>query len=132
MQETLTSRHGESGVFARWPGLMRLTVGWVGGPIAALANQQLTYVANMWACGHGHHGVLHVIPLICLAAAIGVGVLAYRDWAMVGRGVEDEEATVATRSRFVSLLGMAMSALSALVILAQWLAVFVFDPCMRA
>jgi hypothetical protein len=111
---------------------MSLVIGWIGGPIAALANQQLTYVANMWACGHGRHGVLHIIPAVCLVVAIAVGVLAHRDWVTVGRGVEDEEATIATRSRFVSLLGMGISALSVLVILAQWLAIFVFDPCMRA
>jgi hypothetical protein len=50
----------------------------------------------------------------------------------VGAGVEDEEATVATRSRFLALLGISISIFSSLVIIAQWAAVFVFDPCMRA
>lgn len=132
MQQTRSSHDSEAGSLTRWPGLLSLTLGWVGGPIAALANQQLTYVANMWACGQGHHGVMHVIPIVCLAAAVGVGILAYRDWGIAGRGVEDEAGTVDTRSRFIALLGMGLSAFSSVVILAQWLAVFVFDPCMRA
>jgi hypothetical protein len=132
MQQTLWPENRDARFFTRWPGLMSLTVGWLGGPIAALANQELTYSANMWACGQGHHGVLHAIPLICLVVALGVLALAYRDWGIAGRGVEDEAGNVATRSRFISLLGIGMSAFSAIVILAQWLAVFVFDPCMRA
>ena len=63
---------------------------------------------------------------------LGAGFLAWRDWDRVGRGVEDEAATIDSRSRFLALGGMAISALSALLILAQWLAIFVFGACMRA
>jgi hypothetical protein len=58
--------------------------------------------------------------------------MAWRDWRAVGGGVEDEQATVDTRSRFVALLGMSTSAFSSVVILAMWAAAFVFGPCMRA
>ena len=116
----------------RWPGLLSLTLGVVAGPIAMLANEELIYVTNMWACGTGKQLAMHVVPLICLAVALGAGVLAWRDWVRVGRGVEDEAATVDSRSRFLALTGMAVSALSALIILAQWLAIFVFAACMRA
>jgi hypothetical protein len=44
----------------------------------------------------------------------------------------DEEATVEERTRFVALCGMALSFFSAAVIVAQWAAIFVFEPCMRA
>ena len=120
------------GAFTRWPGLLRLTLGWLVAPIVALANQQLTYTANIWACGQGFHAVIHIVPLLCLIVALGAGLTSYQDWIAVGRGVEDEAATVESRSRFIALLGLAFAAFSALVILTQWLAVFVFDPCMRA
>jgi hypothetical protein len=116
----------------RWPGLLGLTLGVVAGPIAMLVNEELIYVTNMWACGTGKQTAMHVVPLICLAVTIGAGLLAWRDWVRVGRGVEDEAATVDSRSRFLALGGMAISALSGLIILAQWLAIFVFGPCMRA
>ena len=116
----------------RWPGLLTLTLGFVAGPIAVLVNEELIYVTNMWACGTGKQLAMHVVPLVCLAVTLGVGLLSWRDWDRVGRGVEDEAATVDARSRFLALGGMGISALSALLILAQWLAIFVFGACMRA
>jgi len=116
----------------RWPGLLSLTLGIVAGPIAVLANEELIYVTNMWACGTGKQLAMHVVPIICLLVTLGAGLLAWRDWDRVGRGIEDEAATIDSRSRFLALGGMAISALSALLILAQWLAIFVFGACMRA
>ena len=117
---------------ARWPGLLSLTLGIVAGPIAVLANEELIYVTNMWACGTGKQLAMHVVPIICLLLTLGAGLLAWRDWDRVGRGIEDEAATIDSRSRFLALGGIAISALSALLILAQWLAIFVFGACMRA
>ena len=116
----------------RWPGLLGLTLGIVTGPIAVLVNEELIYVTNMWACGTGKQLAMHVVPIVCLLVTFGAGLLAWRAWDRVGRGVEDEAATVDSRSRFLALGGMAISALSALLILAQWLAIFVFGACMRA
>jgi len=125
------SERGEAG-FARWPGMLSLSLGLLLGPIVALANQQMIYSANMWACGNNGWGAMHLIPLLCLIVAIGAGLTARRDWKAVGGGVHDEDATVAERTRFVALCGMVISTFSALVILAQWAAIFVFEPCMRA
>ena len=116
----------------RRPGLLSLTLGIVVGPIAVLVNEELIYLTNMWACGTGKQLAMHVVPIICLVVTLGAALLAWRDWDRVGRGVEDEAATVDSRSRFLALGGMAISALSALLILAQWLAIFVFGACMRA
>lgn len=118
--------------FARWPGLLSLSLGWLLGPTVALVNQQLIYAANMWACGRDQPLAMHVIPILCLAVIVGTGITAYRDWKAVGAGVEDEAATVETRTRFIAMGGIAISIFCGLVVLAQWAAVFVFDPCMRA
>jgi len=118
--------------FTRWPGLLTLTLGIVVGPVAMLVNEELIYVTNMWACGTGKQLAMHIVPLVCLLATLGAGFLAWADWGRVGRGVEDEAATIDSRSRFLALSGMAISALSALLILAQWLSIFVFGACMRA
>ena len=118
--------------FARWPGLLSLSVGVLAGPVLALVNQESIYAVNMWSCGHGMQAPMHIAPAICLALSIAVAIMAYRDWTAVGRGVEDEHGTIETRTRFLSLLGITISVFSALVIVAQWLAIAVFDPCMRA
>ena len=118
--------------FARGRGLLRLSLGMLLGPVVALANQQLTYSTNMWACGHGLQTAIHVVPLLCLVVTLGTAIVAYRDWRAVGGGLEDEDATISTRTRFMSLCGILISIFSSLVIVAQWAAVFVFDPCMHA
>jgi hypothetical protein len=118
--------------YTRWPGLLTLTLGVVAGPIAVLVNEELIYVTNMWACGTRQQWAMHIVPLVCLLVTLGAGVLSWLDWVRVGRGTEDESATVDSRSRFLALTGIAVSALSALIILAQWLAIFVFGSCMRA
>ena len=112
--------------------MLSLSLGVLLGPIAVLVNEMLIYVTNMWACGQGTQLAMHVVPLICLLVTIGAGLLAWRDWQRVGRGIEDSAATIDSRSRFMALGGMAISTLSALIILAQWLAIFVFGACMRA
>jgi hypothetical protein len=125
------SEHGID-AYSRWPGLLSLSLGFTLGPVAALANQQLIYGANMWACGRNQPILMHIAALLCLAVAIGTGITAHANWKAAGGGVDEEEATIATRTRFAAIAGIGISAFSALVILAQWAAVFVFDPCMRA
>jgi len=131
----MSSRRGEPNEhsrFARWPGMLSLSLGLLLGPVAALVNEGMVYATNMWMCGAGSPLSLHAITVICLAIAIGGGLLARADWARVGRGTENEAATIDSRSRFLALAGMAGSALSALFIVMQWLAVFVFNSCVRS
>ena len=123
--------HGVA-AFTRWPGLLSLSLGVLLGPVIALTNQELIYSANTWTCGHGYRATLHLIPLLCLIVTIGTGIAAFRDWRATGGGVEDEEATIASRTRFLAIAGMGISVFSSLVVIAQWAAIGVFAPCMRA
>jgi hypothetical protein len=118
--------------FTRWPGLMSLALGIVVGPIVALVHQQTVYAVNMWACGRNLHATMHIVPVLALIVVLGAAYGGYLNWTAVGRGVEDEDGNVVTRTRFLALMGMAISVFSALVIVAQWFAIFMFDPCMRA
>ena len=117
---------------ARWPGLLSLVLGVLLGPAAALLNHGLIYIATPWACGHGGHAALHIVPAFCFILALGGGLLARADWTRAGRETEAPDASVLDRSRFLALCGLATSALSALLILTQWFAIGVFGPCMRA
>lgn len=112
--------------------MLSLSLGLLLGPVAALLNEAIVYATNMWACGSGTPLSMHVVALACFATAIGAGLLARADWARVGGGTEDEAATIDSRTRFLALTGMAASALSALLIVMQWLAVFVFGACVRS
>jgi hypothetical protein len=111
---------------------MSLVFGLLAGPIVVLLNQEIIYASTMWVCGKGMAWSLHIIPVVSLIVTLGAGYTAHRDWTDLGRGIRDKEATIAERSRFLALLGMGASATSALLILAMWLTIVIFGPCMRA
>src|ERR1043165_10109979 len=100
------------GHLVRWPGLLSLSLGVTLRPVVALAHQQIVYSVNMWACGRNLHGVLHIIPVLCLVVVAGTALASHRNWIAVGRGVEDEHGGAATRTRFLALLGVTISVFS--------------------
>ncbi|MFI5228297.1 MAG: hypothetical protein ACHQWU_04465 [Gemmatimonadales bacterium] len=112
--------------------LILLSLGVLLGPVAALANQQMIYASDTWACGHNVHAVLHIIPAVALALVVGAGAAAFTEWRAAGRGVEDEHGAEGARTRFLALIGLSISAISALVVIAQWASIFTFGSCMRA
>jgi len=112
--------------------MLSLVLGWTLGPLVALWNQALIYQANIWACDRQQRWPIHLVPLLCLVVTIGIGVTAYRNWRSIGGGIEDEANDVATRERFLAIGGVVISTFCTLVIVAQWTAVIVFAPCMRA
>jgi hypothetical protein len=118
--------------FAHWRGRMSLLAGLLTGPVVVLLNQVLIYASNMWVCGKGMSWSLHIIPVLSLVMTLTAAYVAHRDWTDLGRGIRDNDATIVERSRFLALLGMGSSALSALLLVAMWLTIFVFGPCMRA
>jgi hypothetical protein len=101
-----------------------------GGPFAVLASMQAKYVVVPWACGAGAGvAALHLTALAAVLLAVWVGWLAMRSWRRAGGGWPDEEGGPRGRSRFMSVLGMMLSALSILVIVAQWLPDLLGSPC---
>lgn len=101
------------------------------GPVIALVNQQAIYAGDTWICGHGAGVALHIVPALSLVIVVGAALRSLRDWRL-SRQVAFESPAVATRTRFLSMLGVAISVFSSAVILAQWFAVGMFGPCMRA
>ena len=111
------------------PGLLWLSI--IAPPMAALTQLQTNYALVLWACGAGRTWGLHLVAFLALLVAIGSGLLAWRNWRRAGAVWEDEGAGPIPRGRFMAVVGMFVSLHSALVIIAQWIAVFVFSPCQR-
>ena len=110
--------------------LFSLGVAFLAGPVVALANQQTLYSLAVSTCGHeGAAKTLHAVPIAGLIVTALAALLAFRHWRRVGRGVEDEFGSVDTRTRFLAIGGMGMSAIAALLIVWQWVAVLFFSPC---
>ena len=101
------------------------------GPLVALINQGSIYIVNMWACGHHSRGSMHVVPLLCaLIAASGTLVaLRYRRQDSVG---VDQSEPGGSPITLLTLSAVVIGAFSTAVIIAQWAAIMVFDPCMQS
>jgi hypothetical protein len=61
---------------------------------------------------------------------IVAGLLSYRIWRRFAR-LHEDSGGVPARSRFMAAVGVLISLLMVLVILAQWLPVFINHPCER-
>lgn len=113
-----------AGPWALWAGVLA-------GPLAMLIQLQVNYALVLWACGAGREWALHLTALLALVVTVAGGSLSWRNRRRMGAGWEDEGAGVIPRSRFMAVVGVLASVLFALVIVAQWIPIFVYGPCDR-
>jgi len=121
--------------FALWIAVLGSAVIW-------FVQMQTSYSLVMWACSGGHRWSLHVASILFLILAAAPGWLAWKHWrasaqvvaggADPGRHRETErESSGAGRRRFMAMLGLMLTALFILLIVAQAIPSFFFDPCLE-
>jgi len=116
--------------FSKTGGLLALWACVFVGPVVWLLQFQANYTLVSLTCNHGGKWALHAVSVAALALTAGAGALAWSNWREVGGDARrNEGAGVVTRSRFMSVLGLLVSSLFFIVILAQWIASWVFGPC---
>ena len=108
-----------------------LWAGVLAGPLATLTQLQVNYALVLWACGAGREWALHLVALLALLVTVAGGLLSWRNWRRAGAGWKDDGAGVVPRSRFMAAVGVLISAFIALVVVAQWIPIFVYGPCER-
>lgn len=109
-------------IFALWIGVLLA-------PFAFLLNLEISYALVPWACSTGQLFWPHVASCGSLLLALLGAFTAWRNWQKTGREWQSETGSARARSRFMAILGLLMSGLFSLVILAQWIANFIIDPC---
>jgi hypothetical protein len=72
---------------------------------------------------------LYAVIIVAIALTIATAFIAYALWLQAGRSWPGESSDVATRIRFIAVLGLLSSAMWVLVIVAHVSASLVFDPC---
>jgi hypothetical protein len=108
-----------------------LWAGFALGPVAWAIHLQLVYATSRQACqGDLEFTSLHVMSGVCLATAIGGALLSAWLWRHERFAAPSQyDDGYAARRRFMSVEGVMSGTLFALVIGAQWIALFYLSPC---
>jgi hypothetical protein len=99
------------------------------GPIITAAEMQANFVLVRQACSMQRNVALYMVVVVAMLLTIATAAVALSIWRRVGAVWPTEAPDVATRIRFIAVLGILSSAMSFLVILAQGIATVHFDPC---
>jgi hypothetical protein len=98
-------------------------------PTAFLFNLEAAYALVPVACNAGTVLLVHLVHLVSLALAVVGGLLALRVWRRSGAAWPGGEGGRISRTQFMAGLGILMSLMFTVVILAQWIPSFILDPC---
>jgi hypothetical protein len=98
-------------------------------PIAFLIDLEAAYALVPKACSSRNEFPVHLVHVACLLLALIGGLIAWHWWKLRGATWPREEGGALARSRFMAGLGLLMSALFVLVIVAMWIPSFVLNPC---
>jgi hypothetical protein len=102
------------------------------GPLAALTQMLVVLAASRTACAGNGEIALHATSAACLAIVAAGAWLSHRDWRIGGsRWASEHDEGPVSRIRFLSSLGLIGAGLFALLVIAEWIAVFALDPCPR-
>lgn len=128
------SERPDQAAYSAWPsrGDVAQVFGVVGGPLAVLLGLQVKYaVVELLGCRSAAAPVtLHLAAVAALLIAAWAGLAAFRQWRPAGRGADPgDEGGPEGRRRTMATIGVASAALSALVIVSQWLPSFFLDGC---
>jgi vacuolar-type H+-ATPase subunit I/STV1 len=98
-------------------------------PVIVAAEMQTNFVLVRQACSVQRNIALYVVIVVSLVLTALTAFVAFTVWRRAGALWPTEAADLATRIRFVAVLGILSSVISFLVIVAQGIATIHFDPC---
>jgi hypothetical protein len=107
---------------ALWAGLLLA-------PAAFFVNLELGYLLVRPSCPRDDALPIHAVHAASLVLALTGLVIAWRSWQAEGTRWPDDEGGPPARTRLMAALGVALSALLVLTIVAQSIPTFVLDPC---
>jgi hypothetical protein len=73
--------------------------------------------------------MIHLVHGACLLVALAGAAIAWRIWTSAGAQWPEDAGGPVARTRFMAGLGLAVSALFGLTILAQWIPTLTLHPC---
>jgi hypothetical protein len=110
---------------------MRLWIAVLGAAIIWFLQLQTSYSLVVYACASGAVWALHAASLLFLILAAIPGWIGWQHWKLDSQANNKRKSTHAGRQRFMALLGLMLTGLFLLLILAQAIPSFFFDPCLN-
>ena len=105
---------------------------WLGlltGPSVFLINLQVNFTMVSWVCATHNYWAIHLVHVISIIVAAWSGLLAWRAYGRVGRGVPGEAGDAGDRERFLAVSGLLISSFSILSLIAHWIPNFILSAC---
>jgi len=100
-------------------------------PLVWFAAQNAGYFFVSWACARlNGEGMLHGIAAVSTLLCIGAGLLAWSELRRVGARGADEHDGPEQRMRFLARIAIAGAIIFSLILIVQWIAIGIQDPCM--
>jgi hypothetical protein len=97
--------------------------------VICAAHQEANFVLVRQACAAQRNLMLYVVAIVALTLTALMGLMGFMTWRAAGAEWPSEGADVATRTRFIAVVGMLGSVIFFLVTLAQAIATVYYDPC---
>jgi hypothetical protein len=110
---------------------MRLWMPIIITPLVVLAQQSANYALVAVECAKQQRFAIHLVSSVSLAITVVGILLAWSAWRAAGPVPPDDQGTAVSRVRFLAAVGIALSALMALSIIAQWLTTAFVPPCLE-
>jgi hypothetical protein len=105
-----------------WPGILLA-------PLVTLLNLSLTYALVLPSCASQTRWMLHGVSMVSFAVTVLSALAGLRALRMESQERSEDAGTAPMRLHFLAQLAVLLGALSALVILAQWVPSWVLPPC---
>ncbi len=131
-ENSLTAKAGAKKEFETKRGVLWLLSGLLTAPVAFLLHLQINYALVPEVCASGRSRlVLHAVTILFMLMAVCGAWIARRNWQEAGESEPGKAASVIERSRLLSVVGLLLSGLVLVVLVAQWIPQFLINPCQR-
>jgi uncharacterized membrane protein YidH (DUF202 family) len=121
MEETVGERWQEpTTLLSQWAGVLLGPLGWA-------LHLQVSYTLAAFACEDVWRLTLHATFLVSMAIALAGLYFGWTNWQASKHAVPEGHRV--SRSRFMAVAGIGLSAFFAVVIVAQWIPTLFLEPC---
>jgi hypothetical protein len=110
---------------------MRLWLSILITPLIALLQLAANYALVPLACEKQLHAPIHLVAGAALLAALAGVWMAWSAWRDAGVHSPGDWGDALSRRRFLAAIGISLSGLMVLTIVAQWLTAAFVPPCVR-